>query len=253
MNKQILYFPHNWPFIQAQKDWFTNNGCEPVPYSSSLLVEAKVILLLTPVLDQEGNWISPESVWHNYLADTHPTIKVIQAGLHDSAPRENYLHWYDLPPNFEAFLQNSKTVGDGWQPFDTLGANLRDIWGKFWDGHDKNGFMDWFIVVKRRCALAHRAISEDSNEYQNILKYLNGSDTLDAFENTIQRWNRYAAIFAVAPFSDQIIELSKHITKLDVKWKNCTDVESLEKRLSYFMEINRKIDSLISKIGKWFA
>ncbi|MEY3243582.1 MAG: hypothetical protein RIR11_5021 [Bacteroidota bacterium] len=251
MSEQILWFPHDWPFIPARKNWFKDNGYVPVPYSPSLLSEAKVVLLVTPVRDQEGTWISPEPVWRNYLADTYPTIKVIQAGWHDSAPRENYLHWYDLPPNFEAFLQNSKTVAEGWQPFDTMGADLRDIWAKFRDGHDKNGFMDWFIVVKRRCALAHQTIVEDSDEYQDMMEYLNEPDTLEAFRNTIQRWNRYAAIFAAAPFLDHIAALSACTKQLGLGWEDCTHAELLKNRLAYFMETNDKIDLLLAEMSKW--
>jgi hypothetical protein len=74
---------------------------------------------------------------------------------------------------------------------------------------------------------------------------------LEAFENTIQRWNRYAAIFAAAPFLDHIAALSACTKELGLGWEDCTHAELLKNRLAYFMEMNRKIELLLAEMSKW--
>ncbi len=230
--KKILFFPGNWPLNTSRQTYFEQAGYSCAPYQQAELATADVLLLVTPVRDDEGNWISPETVWKKYLSTHFSHLKVIQAGWHNEVPGKNYLNWFELPVNFEAFVELASTAKD-WVPYDTEGENLGEMWAKFLDGHDKLGFTDWFNVAKRRTILSWEQLSQNTALYDEILAdYLNDPDTLEAFENIQSRWKRYKGMFSADPRQQELAAFETQLDQLKAGWQDCDNPEQLLERLN---------------------
>lgn len=245
--KKIVFFPANWPLNEARKTYFEQAGYFCAPYQQTELATDDILLLVTPVRDDEGNWISPETVWKKYLSTHFPNLKVIQAGSNDDITGKNYLNWFELPVNFEAFVANAAPAKD-WVPYDTQGDNLGETWAKFLDGHDKSGFTDWFIVAKRRTGISYEHLSQNPASFDEILTdYLNDPDTLEAFENMQSRWQRYKFMFSADPRQEELTAFENQLNQLNTGWQDCKNPEQLLERLKTLNTAFTQLDTLKEK------
>jgi len=252
IQKMIPSFPPNWPFLPTRQQYFLDVGYTPMQYTQENIQTTQVLLLVTPVLCGDDNWVSPEWVWRNYLLDVNPTIKVIQAGWDNSAAAENYLHWNRLPGDFSAFLQTCKSVGDGWVPHWTYGDDLREVWTRFRDGHDKGGFMDWFIVARRRAGIISRALAENGEQYTEMLDYLRAPDSIEAFGNLVKRWHRYETLLQAAPCVEELTKIAVSVAHIERGWEDCQDWRELGARMKLFAQEMSSIEEILDTIAPLF-
>lgn len=252
MANSILVFPGNEVLRQDWLSCFANAGFRVQPYDEAILKDGAVVLMFTPVLTVDEEWISPEPVWKNFLKDVSPSAKLVQIGYRIGVNLPNYLHLEKPPENIAGFINNAEAAVE-WHFRDTCGLDLRDLWSKFRDGHNKGGFMDWFIVAKRRAKIALDKLTDEHLPAVKVLEYLNSDpDTAAAFENMSARWTRYVIYFNTGPFHQQLKIISDAVNRLNDPWLITYSDISLQTRLENMMKDFRTIDEVLKIIEPWF-
>jgi hypothetical protein len=246
MPKLLLYYPAVWPVVPSRRAYFEAAGYEMVPYTQALLPAADVLLLVTPVQDLEGNWVSPEGVWKRYLLAHYPALKVIQVGWRNYIQGKNYLDWVHLPEDFTNFVEESLSAQQGWEPVNTYGNDLWKTWELFYEGHGYNGFQSWFLVLRRRIQAALLEYQAPQTSLDEVLNYLNSEVTFDSLAQMNQRWERYRLIFSTDPRTEALERFEHLLRQLDQGWQDCEDLTALKNRLTHLAGITNELNELRS-------
>lgn len=149
---------------------------------------------------------------------------------------------------FFLLLKMSVEVHEGWQPIPTFGEQLEDIWALFWDGHDKEGFKDWFSEARRCANIVLRTLKRDANKTHSMLDFLAETDSVQAFENTLTRWRRYQGYFTASPFMDVIEETRENLKVLLQDWRHCGTKTALQKQMENYKEGLHRADQLLDSL-----
>lgn len=237
--------------LPARRAWFEAQGYAPVPHQPAHAHNASVFLLVTPVRVGD-DFVRPDGVWAQYFAAENPSAVLLQAGIRDRAISPNYLHWSHLPNDFELFLQGAQRAGEGWVPPDYGERKLEVIWQRFWDGHNKAGFADWFSATKRFLQIADDKLQKGPEQEQPRRAYLAEADNQQSFQNTHSRWKAYLPYLLLAPFSDQIEEVDRLLRDMEGGWEDCPDYATLAARIHTCRTKIEAADDLLTHLSQYF-
>lgn len=237
--------------LPARRAWFEAQGYAPVPYLPAHVHEAQAFLLVTPVRVGD-NFLRPDGVWAQYFSKVNPSAVLLQAGIRDRAIGPNYLHWSHLPDDFELFLQSAQRAGKGWMPPDYGEKKLEVIWQRFWDGHNKAGFVDWFSATLMFLKIVDDNLQKGPQQELPQKAYLSDTDNQQSFQNTHLRWKAYLPYLLLAPFSDQIEEADQLLRDVEPGWADCTDYATLADRIHTHRVKIEAADELLIRLSKYF-
>lgn len=250
-NQIIQIFPPDEVLRPEWSNWLEAANLTVIPFDEEQLEYTVCILLFTPIRSKGPVLISPEEAWKNYIVTLFPDIKIVQLGFRRVLQTTNYWY-YTHPPTEAGTAIHFAVCAKDWVPVDTLGIDLCQLWKKFRDGHNKEGFMDWFIVARRRTNFAIDKI-ESGLKNSEVLDYLfSDPATIEAFNNTIARWKRYYLYFIAAPCAadlaaiDQCVERIAHYVQLKTSVNLHSDLKTLADDFT-------KINDLLKKITPWFT
>jgi hypothetical protein len=248
----LPYFPADWPLTEARRAWFEAQGFSPVPYQQSAHARTARAFLLVSPMRVGANFVRPEGVWAQYLAAANPSAVLLQAGYRNRAVGSNYLSWGDLPADFGLFLQNAQRVGDGWLPPDFGENRLEVVWQRFWEGHNKAGFADWFSATMRFLQITDGNLQKGPEQEKPRRAYLAEDDNQLSFKNTHLRWKAYKPYLLLAPFSDEIEKAGDLLQQIETGWEDCSDYQSLSARIHAHRLRIESLDELLIHLSQYF-
>lgn len=251
MSNLIQWFPADRPLSSTRQQYFKEQNFRLSPYTQDADKQPAAVLLQTPILCEEDTWVAPETVWKTYWAAQNPALRLLQCGIDNSAPTRNYLHWNRLPEHLDDFLSNAAAATD-WMPHPGSGTPLGTLWAKFRDGHDKGGFMDWFIAIRRRIKMVASKLEVDRSWHDQGMEVLSQPTTLESFENLVKRWQRYQPILATSPCLREIETIDAHIAFISEGWAYCRTPETLLTRLKQIDNAFTEINTQIEQMNTWF-
>jgi hypothetical protein len=248
----LPYFPADWSLVPTRRAWFEAQGYAPVPYQQAAHARtARVFLVISP--SRVGaNFVRPEGVWSQYLAEVNPSAVLLQAGYRNRAIGPNYLHWGDLPADFDLFLQNAQRVGTGWLPPDFGENRLEVVWQRFWEGHNKAGFAEWFSATMRFLQVADDNLQKGQEQEKRCRAYLAEADNQVSFRNMHARWKAYKPYLLLAPFTQEIERASDWLAQVEAGWEDCSDYTSLLARIRAHRLTIESADDLLTRLSQYF-
>lgn len=245
--KPVYYFSDDPPFSKRWADWLNTQGYDPILYNPLQPQAVEVLLLLTPLLI-DNKWISIENVWKRHFENISPSVKIIQAGIHEIQSRPNYLHLYAFPDNFSALVADSVSVTT-WEPYPIGGEDLGELLSIYFSGHGTEGIVEWLNKVIRSLeSIKYRLqIGESANELQAWLVHPTIRYNQDAAV-LLGRWNHFKSYFNALPDKTFIKILEKEIIKTDSLPILMASENDFEQKVRDSIEAFKKIIQLLEPI-----
>ncbi len=245
--KPVYYFSDDPPFSKRWADWLNTQGYDPILYNPLQPQAVEVLLLLTPLLI-DNKWISIENVWKRHFENISPSVKIIQAGIHEIQSRPNYLHLYAFPDDFSALVADSVSVTT-WEPYPIGGEDLGDLLSIYFSGHGTEGIVEWLNKVKSSLeSVSYRFNKKEPvGELQTWLihpeiRYDEESKAL------LGRWNHFRSYFDALPDKTFIETLEIEILKTDSEPILMADESEFKPRIEAAMAAFEQIIQLLEPI-----
>jgi hypothetical protein len=202
----LYFFQENIRVTEFKQQYCAAAGYELVPYRPEYRDETTVILMYAPVKVPGSEYVAPEHVWKRYFSIYRPQVKIIQATSADPGT-PNIFQWFAPPPDFNAFLAQCLPVTE-WEPVETHARRLEELWRRFWDGHDKNGFGYHFSSAKRSIQMANDHLLEGEQELDNTVFFIEDSNIIQQLDKCRERWATYYDYWTSLPFFHDFKQLN---------------------------------------------
>lgn len=214
----LAFFPVDLPVSPTRYAYFKSFGFRAESYRPDHADKATAFILATPVpVVKNGEFVAPDQVWQRYLAKVNPDATLIRTGLYPTVAEQNYMNWLRPPDDFSIFLQHTRPLAAGLLPKICLSEPLEDVWRRFWDGHDRNGFSYHFIDLLNNIKICGAALVKNGESgFEKEKKDLLELNTPKITAMVLHSWKRYRAFWQVTPFYNCFQEVDDLLKPLEV-------------------------------------
>lgn len=250
--KKIHYFPADIPVSGFREAYCAKAGYQLVPFSTEEEADVQVILLHLPVEVATDTCMSPEMVWKKYFSIRQPQVKIIQVTSYGPEIAVNLWRWYAPPGDVETYLKTCLPVTQ-WQPVETHALHPEELWKRFWDGHDDNGFGRHFANAKHSVGVASDRLNEDEHALEEVIQYLESDQVPLRLEICCQRWDHYYAYWKSLPFWTKFEEINARIPSFSLILPEQPQTETILHQLLFLKKQLTATDEAIEAIVPYFT
>ncbi len=240
-------------FIASFKFYFDNQKVELIPLEASHNTFSEDTLLIFSPLLSNGVYTNPIKVWQAFLKKKKPNCKLIIAGFKE-AVHENYIDLFNLPGNWNDFLDKAKNAGEEWEPIDGGGAELSQKLFRFYEGHGAESLLDIFNKIKNKFHLIKREMEKRKLSLEvTVEAYESFSDEPESFWDGLNahwnvlmgRWNKYYTLFDYLPFYQLFKEIDSRLRTLNKYfWDEKWDDQRLFEADRLIAEMNTRLSAI---------
>lgn len=253
MMRRACYFPTDLPLTEAVQNSIRAAGfkCDAWP-GEDQTVQVDAVLLLTPVWCSHDEAVHPEGVWRRYLADRHPTAKLILTGLRRDLVGANYIHWLHPPDDFYTFVENAISVQEQVLPQPLGFSTLEAVWKRLMDGHDKGGFSYYFTWGKLPVLIAGEKLPGHPEKVEAQREHLLETSAASMLSHARARWKMYLPYWEASPMGQLIAQVDTHTQCFDTHTQWAADADQLLEQLTILREHIFEVERIIEAAAKYF-